>query len=175
MALALLTAEPALAQAPAASNAASVDIEKAWNDLDAGDPATREAARKQIEAQPLILWTIRALGETRPWASIEALRALCEACPASQAETLRPHLCEGVTTLRIEEMSADQVLSVVQLAHEVCTRFGAPTDDERRQMIDLWTHLLPRFASRAGAKSADPALGKVVSEIEALIGFLSKP
>ena len=61
--------------------------ESAWVDLDSPTSSARDAARKKIEAQPLRVWKSRALAETRPWASIEALLALCQACPLSEVES----------------------------------------------------------------------------------------
>jgi hypothetical protein len=121
----------------------AADPENAWADLDSSEASVRDAARKIIEAQPFHTWKSRAIGETRPWASIEALLALCHACPLSEGAVLRPHLCEGITTLRIEQMTGEQLLAALRLTRLVCTRFGQPTEDERQQMIDLWSRFLP--------------------------------
>jgi hypothetical protein len=121
----------------------SNDLENAWVNLDSLKPAARDAARREIEAQPFSTWKTRAIGETRPWASIEALLALCHACPLSEGAALRPNLCESITTLRIEQMTAEQTLAAIRLTRLVCTRFGKPTEDERQQMIDLWSRFIP--------------------------------
>ena len=130
-------------RAHAEDRGSSANLEAAWANLDSPTRETRAAARRAIEAQPFSTWKSRALGETRPWASIEALLALCHACPMPEGADLRPHLCEGITTLRIEQMTAEQTLAAIRLTRLVCTRFGQPTDDERQQMIDLWSRFLP--------------------------------
>jgi len=142
--------------------------ESAWADLDSPNPAVRDAARKKIEAQPFRVWKSRAIGETRPWASIEALLALCHACPPPEGAALRPHLCESITTLRIEQMSAEQTLAAIRLTRLVCTRFGEPTEDERQQMIDLWSRFVPQQAAEKQA----PEQQKVTRELEGLLSLL---
>ena len=156
------------------------EIESAWRDLDSADATVRDAARRKIEAQPFETWKSRAIEETRPWASIEALRALCEACPRAEGPALRPHLCESITTLRIEQMSADQMMAAIRLTRLVCTRFGAPTEDERGQMLDLWTHLHAPAApakSSATGKDTDTAsemAKRAAPELKELVSLLSK-
>jgi hypothetical protein len=142
--------------------------EKAWSDLDSADATMREAARKAIEAQPFHTWKSRAMEETRPWASIEGLLALCHACPLSEGVALRPHLCESITTLRIEQMSEEQMLAAVRLTRLVCTRFGEPTEDERQQMIDLWSRFLPPKSTK------EQTLGqrKMAGELKELLSQL---
>lgn len=115
-------------------------IENAWPNLDSPDPSLREAARKTIEAQPFTQWKERALEEKNLWASLEALRALAEACPPNQAATLSPHLCEQISTLRLEEMDFSQQLSALALTRLVFEKLGPLSQDEREQMIDLWSH-----------------------------------
>jgi len=146
------------------------DMDSAWADLDSPNPAAREAARKKIEAQPFQAWKSRAIGETRPWASLEALLALCHACPLSEGPALRPHLCESITTLQIEQMSLDQTLSAIRLTRLVCTRFGEPTEDERQQMLDLWS----RFAPPGSAETQTPFQRKLAGELKELLSLLGR-
>jgi hypothetical protein len=145
------------------------DVDAAWTNLDSSDASVRDAARKKIETEPLSSWRARAIGETRPWASIEALLALCHACPLSEGPALRPHLCESITTLRIEEMSAEQTLDAIRLTRLVCTRFGEPTEDERRQMIDLWS----RFVPSPTAEKQTPDQRKIARELKELLSLLA--
>jgi hypothetical protein len=145
------------------------DADGAWADLDSPKPALRDAARKKIEARPFHAWKSRAMGETRPWASIEALLALCHACPFSEGPALRPHLCESITTLRIEQMSDEQTLAAVRLTRLVCTRFGEPTEDERQQMIDLWS----RFVPPQSAERQTPNQRQITRELKELLSLLA--
>lgn len=141
-------------------------IEKAWPHLDSPDRSIREAARLAVEAQPFETWRQRALGETRTWAALEALLALVRTCPRAQAEELRPHVCEGIMTLHLEGMSAEQQLAAVRLTRLAGTRLGPSSADERSQMTDLWTHFLPPENPVA---KASPVLGR---EIRELLKFL---
>lgn len=144
-------------------------LETAWPHLDSADPSIREAARLAVEAQPFASWRQRALGETRSLAALEALLALVRACPPAEAEELRPHVCEGISTLHLEGMSAGQQLAAVRLTRLACTRLGPPSADERSQLTDLWTHFLP--PKNAVAKDS-PALGRAIRE---LLKFLAAP
>lgn len=118
-------------------------IDLAWPYLDSPDAALRLAARRAIERQPFAEWKARALEERNTWASIEALTALAEACPPEHAAELSPHLCEPITTLLFEHMDAAQQLATIRLTRLVFLRLGPVSEDERRQMLDLWSHLQP--------------------------------
>ncbi len=144
-------------------------LEKAWPHLDSPDRAIRTAARRAIMAQPFDSWKRRALDETRTQAALEALTALVEACPAAQADELRPHICEGLTTLHIEGMTAAQRLATVALTRRTFARLGGPTADERGQMTDLWMNFLP-------AQDSPGARGREFSTaVRALLKFLAPP
>lgn len=144
-------------------------LEKAWPHLDSPDRAIRTAARRAIMAQPFDSWKGRALGETRTQAALEALIALVEACPAAQAAEMRPHICEGLTTLHIEGMTAAQRLASVALTRRTFARLGGPTADERGQMTDLWMHfLLTQDSPGAGDR-------EFATAVRALLKFLAPP
>ena len=141
--------------------AAALDF--AWPHLDSPESAIREAARLAIEAQPFETWKQRALDEKRTWASLEVLAALCHACPRTQAAELAPHLCEQITTLRIEDMDEAQFIAAIHLTRLVLTRLGPPTEDERQQMLDLWSRFAPAKGKRGDA------------ELRSLLAFLKTP
>jgi hypothetical protein len=150
---ALLLAPTAWAQAPDEAvvrrlaeyerrqDAAAIDF--AWPYLDSPEAAVRTAARRVIEHQPFESWKARALEEKGLWASLEALQALAEVCPPAQAAELSPHLCEHITTLQLEHMDATQQLAAVHLTRLVFLRLGPVSEDERRQMLDLWSNFQP--------------------------------
>jgi hypothetical protein len=131
-----------------------------WPHLDSSDAAIREAARLAIQAQPFDRWKERALEEKSTWASLEALRALVEVCPRAQAAELSPHLCEQITTLRLEHMDEAQQLAALRLTRLVFVKLGPLSVDERQQMIDLWSHF-------SAARST-----RVKQEVEGLRAFL---
>lgn len=137
-------------------------IDVAWPYLNSSDCAVREVARVAVEAQPFDSWKQRALDEKKPWASLEALRALIEACPKSEAAALSPHLCEQITTLGIEQMSEAQQLAALQLTRSIFTHLGPVSADERAQMLDLWSHF------------PEPLTGRAKAEVTRLIAFIDK-
>jgi putative heme-binding domain-containing protein len=119
-------------------------VETAWPHLDSPDPFLRGAARVAIEWQPVHTWQQRALDEKRPQATLEALLALAR-CGDRE---IKPHLCEGLTTLTLEQMSEEQLLSAIRIAGLVFIRLGKPNADEQRQMIDLWSRFFPAKTER---------------------------
>ena len=133
-----------LATAFAAEKGVVPIVAAAWPQLDSPDAAIRRAARTAIEAQPVSAWQELALGERRPWAALEAMLALAR-CGKPE---VKPHLCEGITTLTIEQMSEEQQLAAMRLTGLVFTRLGAPTEDERAQMGDLWMRFFPAKTER---------------------------
>jgi hypothetical protein len=114
-------------------------LETAWPFLDSEHAAIREAARQAIQAQPFETWKARAIEEKRTWASLEILRAVVESCPRDQKSQLSPHLCEQITTLRIEHMDEPQILAALRLTRLVFEGLGPVSEDERLQMLDLWS------------------------------------
>jgi hypothetical protein len=137
-------------------------LDAAWPSLDSPDCAVREVARLAVEAQPFDSWKQRALDERKPWASLEALRALVEACPRDAAPGLSPHLCEQITTLGIEQMSEAQQLAALQITRAIFVRLGPVSTDERSQMLDLWSHF------------PEPLTGRAKAEVSRLVAFLDK-
>lgn len=137
-------------------------LDVAWPYLDSTDGAVREVARLAVEAQPFDTWKQRALEEKKPWASLEALRALIEACPPGQVAALSPHLCEQITTLGIEQMSEAQQLAALQLTRSIFVKLGPVSADERTQMLDMWSHF------------PEPLTGRARAEVTRLIAFIDK-
>lgn len=145
-----------------------VTLEGAWMRLDSPQRSIRLAARKEIEAQPFATWYRKALGETRDWAALEALYAVMEACPPEQAEEIRSHVCEGLTTLRIESMTTEQRRAAVHLTFFTATRHGRLSEDERAQMIDLWRQFLPVEPQR------EEPLTPFTEELRTILLFLER-
>jgi len=145
-----------------------VSLEGAWMQLDSPQRSVRLAARKVIAAQPFATWYRQALGETRDWAALEALYAVMESCPPDQAEEIRSHVCEGLTTLRIESMTTEQRRAAVHLTFFTATRHGRLSDDERAQMIDLWTQFLPVETQREDQSTP------FIEEVRTMLLFLDR-
>jgi hypothetical protein len=153
-------AQQKLAEFQGRADVKALDV--AWPYLDSSDCAVREVARKAVLAQPFDSWKQRALDEKKPWASLEALRALIEACPQTEAAALSPHLCEQITTLGIEQMNEAQQLAALQLTRQIFARLGPVSSDERTQMLDLWAHF------------PEPLTGRAKAEVVRLVAFLEK-
>ena len=117
----------------------------------------------EMEPPPLdVPWAQRALDEKKPWASLEALRALIEACPKDQAAALSPHLCEQITTPGIEQMSEAQQLAALPLTRSIFARLGPVSADEKAQMLDMWSHF------------PEPLTGRAKAEVTRLLAFIEK-
>lgn len=127
-------------------------LDVAWPFLNSPDAKVREVGRIAVEAQPFDTWKQRALDEKKPWASLEALRALIEACPHAEAAELSPHLCEQIATLGIEQMSEAQQLAAVQSTRAMFVRLGPVSADERARMLYLWSHFPEPLTDRAKAE-----------------------
>jgi hypothetical protein len=115
-----------------------------------------------VEAQPFDTWKQRAIDEKKPWASLEALRALIEACPHAQASDLSPYFCWQLTTLGIEQMNEAQQLAASQLTRAIFVRLGPVSAGERTQMLDLWSHF------------PEPLTGRAKAEVARLLAFMEK-
>ena len=137
-------------------------LDVAWPFLNSLDAKVREVGRLAVEAQPFDSWKQRALDEKKPWASLEALRALIEACPHAEASDLSPYFCWQLTTLGIEQMSEAQQLAAVQLTRAIFVRLGPVSADERTQMFDLWSHF------------PEPLTGRAKAEVARLLAFIEK-
>jgi hypothetical protein len=127
-------------------------LDAAWPFLDSDNATIREAARQVIQAQPVEMWKARAFEEKNTWASLEILRALVESCPRDQKSQLSPHVCEQITTLRIEHMDETQILAALRLTRLTFDILGPLSDDERLQMLDLWSGLRLPLASQERQK-----------------------
>jgi hypothetical protein len=128
-------------------------VDTAWPYLNSTDASVREAARLTVESQPFDSWKERALDEKNTWASIEALRALIEACPKAETADLSHHICQEIVLLRIDEMNEPQQLELLQLTRAVFSRLGAIQADDRTHIIDLWVHFPGSLTARVRAEA----------------------
>jgi len=124
-----------------ALHADSQAMEQAWERINSEDAIVRSTAREHIESQPVEKWLDRALLERRSWAALEAIRVVCNKLPVKDAGKVKPHLCEMITTLPLEQMSEAQLREAITVTLLIFEKLGDPTEDERRQMVDLWEHI----------------------------------
>ncbi|HEV7869461.1 MAG TPA: c-type cytochrome [Chthoniobacteraceae bacterium] len=125
-------------------------VETAWPHLDSPDRFIRWAARTAVEFQPVASWQARALEEKRPWASLEASLALTR-CASTD---VRPKLVAKLAgQAPLATLSPDQQLAKVRIAGLVFTRLGAPTEEERQQLIAAFSSSYP---TRSAATQETP-------------------
>jgi putative heme-binding domain-containing protein len=145
-------------------------IDKAWPHLADKDRFVRFAARVAIERQPVEKWRERALAETNPTASIEALIALSRlgrstrATAASLAEAqkktmvssgpvpptlpedavLQKRVLAALGRLDFQHADLPQRLAVLR-AYGLCfTRFGKPADEVCAQVAARFDPFFPQ-------------------------------
>ncbi|MES2658252.1 MAG: c-type cytochrome [Verrucomicrobiota bacterium] len=106
-------------------DAASDAIAKAWPSLASKDRFLRFAAREAIERQSPDKWAEKALAETNPQASIEAIIALARVGDKS----LQPKLFVSLGRLDYNKLPADLRLAYLRAWQLVFTRMGKPAPD----------------------------------------------
>ena len=134
-------------------------VEMAWEHIGSQDRALRYAARVALEWQPLEQWREKALGETRPTASIHALIALIRASapvgadakqpvlgPTADPVTARarqPRILEALNRLNLRTLSEEQLLDALR-AYGLCfIRFGPPEGQAARTVADRVDAMYP--------------------------------
>ncbi|MFI4860453.1 MAG: c-type cytochrome [Phycisphaerales bacterium JB063] len=114
-------------------------IDTVWPALGHRDRFVRFAARVALEHQPVERWRERALAETSPAASIEALLALAR---LGNADDLAPLLA---STARLEDqsLSTQQRLSLLRVYQVAFVRLGAPNESQRDALAAALDPQLP--------------------------------
>ncbi len=114
-------------------------VEEAWPHLASPDRALRYAARVAIERQDLATWQDRALGETDPVASIQAMLAL--------ARTGRTELREAILgrlgRLPLEQLPEDQLLKALRAYSVAFIRMGSSRQGLGQQAVKRLGRLFP--------------------------------
>jgi putative heme-binding domain-containing protein len=105
-----------------AAGTGSEAVDTAWPHLGHADRFVRFAARVAIEHQPATLWAERALGETRPQATLEALIALARVGD----KTLQPRLFDALARFEFSGLPADLRLPLLRAWQLAFTRMGRP-------------------------------------------------
>jgi putative heme-binding domain-containing protein len=97
----------------------------AWPYLNSDDRFIRFAARIAIEAQSPDEWIERALAETKPTASINALVAVCRYGDKS----LQPRVLDALGRLNLPQLSVEQQLEALRVYGLCFIRMGKPSDE----------------------------------------------
>jgi hypothetical protein len=131
-------------------------IDKAWPSLASNDRFIRFAARAAIERQPQGAWASRALAETDPQASIEAIIALARVGDRA----LQPQLITSLERLHFSKLPGELHLPYLRAWQLVFTRMGKPDESLR---ADITKRLDPLFPD------ADPQVNR---ELVSLLVYL---
>ncbi len=123
-------------QAPGTSPDA---IAKAWPSLSSKDRFLRFIAREAIERQPAAKWGEKALAETDPQASIEALIALARVGD----KALQPKLFVALGRLDYTKLPAELHLPYLRAWQLAFTRMGKPAPDVCAKIAERLDPLFP--------------------------------
>lgn len=128
------------------SPASPLVLNKAWPHLDHPDRFVRFAARSVIEHQPVASWQVKALAETRPWASSTALLALARS--AGEDKSLLIPLLQALGKCQWSSLSEEQQLAALRTGAVALIRLG-PLDDEAK--VRACEKLDPLFPAKTAA------------------------
>ena len=121
-------------------------VDAAWPELDSADRYLRHAARVAIEHQEVASWRDKALAERKPTAAINALLALVRASAADPFHkkesdppadpALRKQIVEALGRIEWDALENWQRLELLRVYHVLFNRFGSPSEDERKVVLD---------------------------------------
>jgi putative heme-binding domain-containing protein len=142
-----------------AEGAGPAAIDKAWPSLSSPDRFLRFAARVAIERQSAPLWAERALAETNPQGSIEALIALARMGDKS----LQPRILQALGKLDYAKLPEALHLQLLRAWELAFTRMGKPDAATCAALAAKFDPLFPQ---------ADPLANR---ELIGLLVFLDSP
>ena len=134
-------------------------LAKAWPSLSSKDRFLRFTAREAIERQPAEKWADKALAETNPQASIEALIALARVGDKS----LQPKLFVSLGRLDFTKLPEELRQPYLRAWQLVFTRMGKPSPDICAKIAERLDPLFP---------NTDPLINR---ELVALLVYLDSP
>lgn len=147
-------------------------VAAAWPYLAHEDRAIRQAARIAIEHQPVAGWGARALAETNPTATIQALLAYVRAsapCPFHRKPSDPPldpqqlvTVLSALERLDWSTLSNAQKLELVRVYQVTFNRLGTPDVDAQRRLIKKFQLLFPASTPELNAE-----LGQLVVYLQA--------
>lgn len=115
-------------------------VAKAWPHLSSKDRFLRFAARVAIEKQPASGWSEKALSETNPQASIEALIALARVGD----KAVQPKLIEALSRLEYKKVDTSLRLPLLRAWQLAFTRMGKPTAEVCAKLAKQLDPLFPQ-------------------------------
>jgi putative heme-binding domain-containing protein len=116
-------------------------VKVAWPYLNHADRWVRFAARIAIEHQDVELWKHKALNETLPAASLEALLALSR-CGGKE---LLPRVLESLGRLGVpwDKIGEDEKVALYRVYQVAFCRMGPPDEAWRKMLIERFDKLYP--------------------------------
>ena len=114
-------------------------VARAWEHLDSRDPFLRSAARVAIEHQEVATWQEKALAETRPMATLQALAALVR----NGASALQGRIVERLNALPLEVLAEEETLAALRVYALAFVRMGTPKSPLARKVITRLDALYP--------------------------------
>lgn len=120
----------------------AVDI--AWQYLDHPDRHIRFAARIALEHQPVEHWHERALTETEPAKTVNALLGVCR----TGDESVQLRVLQQLGRLHNAEQSEEQSLAALRVLELALIRLGEPTDELKNGISAVLNTMYPADSQR---------------------------
>ncbi|PMD92375.1 heme-binding protein [Siphonobacter sp. BAB-5405] len=114
-------------------------VDLAWPHLNHSDRFVRYAARLALEHQPVAQWQEKALQESDPQRSLQALLALTRQAPA----TLKSQVLEALAKIKFERLNEAQQVDWLRVHELVLLRLGTPTAPEKTRLLATLEPLYP--------------------------------
>ncbi len=114
-------------------------VEVAWPQLNSEDRFIRYAARIAIEAQPVELWSDKALGEKQPNAVLTALLALARC----GGKDVQPALLKALAKTPMASLNETQQMDKVRVLEVTLARQGKPDAEAAKPVIEELSPLYP--------------------------------
>ena len=114
-------------------------VETAWPHLDSPDRFIRWAARIAIEAQPVEEWKAKALGETKPQASLTTLLALARL----GGHDAQADLLSSLSKISLGSLNESQQLEKLRVLEVSISRQGKPSGDQAKAIVAELDPLYP--------------------------------
>lgn len=128
-------------------------VEAAWPHLGSDDRYLRYAARVAIEHQDAATWRDRALAEAKPTAAINGLLALVRVSAPDPFHkkpsdpladpALRKEIVKALGRIEWDGLENWQRLELLRAYHVLFNRFGPPSDEEKKLVLDNLNQKFP--------------------------------
>ena len=114
-------------------------VRTVWDHLGSSDRFIRSAARVAIEHQPVEQWQNRALNESNPLASIQALVALAR----HGDKSLQDHIFASLARINYRQLDDEHRLALIRATALTCIRMGEPNEAAKKKLIARFDAVYP--------------------------------